>query len=196
MNDKVVRIELGDGKYTYVHDPVTGRQEALRYGQEWRDLVGDNLVYLLAQEVLEAQAKAKAFDMLSSKLSFVQEWMSEGKISSRYLGMYTPDVVRELLESFLLDQQPSAVAKAQYLVKRLDLGEGEVPFIAAHINHVVETETEELRESQHILSVAIGYALEAEDGMDWLRLWNEGDYHAARKGWPDSPNNVYPKEPK
>lgn len=65
MSDKVVRIELGDGKYTYVHDPVTGRQEALRYGQKWRDLVGDNFVYLLAQKVLEAEAKAKAFDMLS-----------------------------------------------------------------------------------------------------------------------------------
>ena len=42
-------IELDGGKYTYIFD--NGKQKALRYGEEWRDLTGDNLIYWMAVEL-------------------------------------------------------------------------------------------------------------------------------------------------
>lgn len=49
------RIDLEDGKYTYVLNEGTGEQYVLRYGEPWRELHGDKFVYLLANAVLEAQ---------------------------------------------------------------------------------------------------------------------------------------------
>lgn len=50
MTDQV-HIELDGGKYTYVlHED--GRQEALRYGEPWRELTGDNLIYNMADEII------------------------------------------------------------------------------------------------------------------------------------------------
>lgn len=51
------RIEI-DGKYTVIVDPLNFR--ALRYGEEWRDLCGDGLVFAMAQEILELQARLTA----------------------------------------------------------------------------------------------------------------------------------------
>ena len=48
-----MKIDLCDGKYTYILDEDTGVQEVLRYGEPWRkdDLLGDNLVLAMAQEI-------------------------------------------------------------------------------------------------------------------------------------------------
>ena len=40
--------------------PHSGRLKALRYGKEWRDLCGDNLVYYLALELQEAREKIES----------------------------------------------------------------------------------------------------------------------------------------
>lgn len=45
------RLDVYDGKYTLVWDDETGHLQALRYGEPWRDLVGDGLVLALFQEV-------------------------------------------------------------------------------------------------------------------------------------------------
>lgn len=51
MNNKLILdISLDNGKYTLPLDD-SGRLIALRYGEPWRDLVGDKLVLALAQEV-------------------------------------------------------------------------------------------------------------------------------------------------
>lgn len=44
------QIELEGGKYTVV-GIEDGRLRALRYGEEWRSLTGDNLVLCMAQEI-------------------------------------------------------------------------------------------------------------------------------------------------
>lgn len=46
-----MKIELCDGKYTYVLNETTGEQYALRNGEAWRDLTGDKFVMSLAQLV-------------------------------------------------------------------------------------------------------------------------------------------------
>jgi len=55
-------LELADGKYTIVL--ASGKEdfrfEALRYGNEWRNLAGDNLVLALVHKVQELQEAVRA----------------------------------------------------------------------------------------------------------------------------------------
>lgn len=48
-----MKIDLNDGKYTYIFD--NGKQKALRHGEEWRDLTGDNLIYWMACRIQELE---------------------------------------------------------------------------------------------------------------------------------------------
>lgn len=69
-----VKIELDDGKYTYVLH-ADGRQHALRHGELWRDLVGDKFVYCLAahaEELREQNEKLDA-DRAESKRLLLEE---------------------------------------------------------------------------------------------------------------------------
>lgn len=52
MSD-IDRISVADGKYTVVIDG--GKLSALRHGEPWRDLSGDNLIYWLAVELKAAR---------------------------------------------------------------------------------------------------------------------------------------------
>lgn len=55
MSEKPEEITVYDGKYTLIMDPSGLR--ALRYGEEWRDLVGDFFVMALGYEILELRAR-------------------------------------------------------------------------------------------------------------------------------------------
>jgi hypothetical protein len=51
-----IDVTVGEGKYRVIFGRDTTLQ-ALRYGEEWRKLDGDNLVLALAQEVQDLRAK-------------------------------------------------------------------------------------------------------------------------------------------
>lgn len=38
---------------------------------------------------------------------------------------------------------------------------------------------------------AIQFALETEDGLQFLRLWNEGEFDSIRREWPEAPEEIY-----
>lgn len=38
---------------------------------------------------------------------------------------------------------------------------------------------------------AIAFALEADEGMEFLRCWNQGDFDAIRDEWPEAPEAVF-----
>jgi hypothetical protein len=38
---------------------------------------------------------------------------------------------------------------------------------------------------------AIQFALETDDGLTFLRLWNQGDFDTTRREWPEAPEAVY-----
>jgi hypothetical protein len=38
---------------------------------------------------------------------------------------------------------------------------------------------------------AIQFALKADEGMAWLRCWNEGDFDACRREWPETPEECF-----
>jgi len=49
-------LEICNGKYT-VYQEKSGALKALRYGEPWQDLCGNNLVFYLMVELIEAQEK-------------------------------------------------------------------------------------------------------------------------------------------
>ena len=51
-------IELDNGKYTVMYDENNQYpMKCLRYGEEWRDLVGDNLIFWLCAKIEELEDK-------------------------------------------------------------------------------------------------------------------------------------------
>ncbi len=38
---------------------------------------------------------------------------------------------------------------------------------------------------------AIQFAIDGDDGLTWLRLWNYGDFDACRAEWPEAPEAAY-----
>lgn len=61
-----LRNELDNGKYTYIYQ--NGVQKALRYGEQWRDLTGDNFVFHMAHEIDELQAKVVELEAKNREL--------------------------------------------------------------------------------------------------------------------------------
>ena len=55
----LLSVAVCDGKYTVVQDH-NGYLRALRYGETWRDCVGDGLILALAQEVDDLRQKVEA----------------------------------------------------------------------------------------------------------------------------------------
>ena len=49
------RIDVCEGKYTVIND--NGKLSALRYGEPWRDLTGDNLIYWMMVEITSLREK-------------------------------------------------------------------------------------------------------------------------------------------
>jgi len=49
------RIDLNDGKYSVINDD--GRLTALRHGEPWRNLSGDNLIYWMFVEIVSLKAE-------------------------------------------------------------------------------------------------------------------------------------------
>ena len=51
-----MNIHLDNGKYTVVREGNGRVFKALRYGEEWRDLIGDNLILALCDRIEELEA--------------------------------------------------------------------------------------------------------------------------------------------
>ena len=63
-------IKLDNGKYTIIYDKNNQYPEkCFRYGEEWRDLVGDNLIFWLCKRIEDLETKI-------SELKFELEYES------------------------------------------------------------------------------------------------------------------------
>lgn len=63
------RIEIYDGKYTVVNNLSSGGGlHALRYGEEWRNLAGDNLVLAMYHEIVELQDKVTQLQATNTEI--------------------------------------------------------------------------------------------------------------------------------
>lgn len=45
--------------------------------------------------------------------------------------------------------------------------------------------------AQNAAVAAIQFALETDEGMTFLRCWNQGDFDVIRREWPDAPKEVF-----
>lgn len=68
-----VNISICDGKYTVIQAP-TGTTRVLRYGEEWRDVTGDNVIGGLAWELQEARDRIKRLEEAGGQLMM---WIGE-----------------------------------------------------------------------------------------------------------------------
>ena len=46
-------------------------------------------------------------------------------------------------------------------------------------------------QTQNAAVAAIQFALETADGLAFLRCWNEGNFDAIRREWPEAPEAVF-----
>lgn len=77
------KIELSDGKYTVINELSEGGGfRALRYGEEWRDLAGDNLIHAMFCEI----------ERLREGLSYISE---------DYRSFDSPEQVAEIADAYL-----------------------------------------------------------------------------------------------
>ena len=53
----IEKISVCDGKYEIVYDNKSGALSALRYGESWRNLSGDKMVFALFCEIQDLRAK-------------------------------------------------------------------------------------------------------------------------------------------
>jgi len=61
-----MRVSVENDKYTYVFH-LDGKAEVLRYGEPWRDAVGDKFIYCMAAEIETLRATLKVLtDALES----------------------------------------------------------------------------------------------------------------------------------
>lgn len=81
MSEKIVHI-VGDGKYTIIYED--GKLSALRYGEPWRDLVGDGMVLAMLQEINFLKEQREIDDLrITSLLSEVDHLTVQNKVLSR-----------------------------------------------------------------------------------------------------------------
>lgn len=50
---------------------------------------------------------------------------------------------------------------------------------------------EDLPPDAAVAAIAFALDYKTEDSMEFLRLWNQGDFEECRKWWPDAPAEVY-----
>lgn len=61
------------GKYTVISD--NGKLTALRYGEKWQDLCGNNLVYWMLMDAMTLKKERNdLYDALSLVLSWIDNW--------------------------------------------------------------------------------------------------------------------------
>jgi len=100
--------------------------------------------------------------------------------------------IDKLVDRFLTWRLPESVASDLCVVtpsKKSRCGTNLLTAIEAKqmLEHIFENEVEENNPS----GFAIEYALETEDGLEFLRLWNEGEFDLIRAEWTDCPEECF-----
>jgi hypothetical protein len=96
MSEPLLNVSIENGKYTVIQE-ATGRLHALRYGEPWRDCVGDNVIFHLAHYV--ANLRKLAEDAVIAEESQYVDWAKLNKDSPDYDPAYKveyPESVKKL----------------------------------------------------------------------------------------------------
>lgn len=60
-----------------------------------------------------------------------------------------------------------------------------------HLLGWLERMKEKYMQTQNSAVSAVQFALETDDGLAFLRCWNEGNFEAIRREWPEAPVSVF-----
>jgi hypothetical protein len=71
-----LNVSICDGKYTVIQES-TGGTRVLRYGEEWRDVTGDNVICGLAWELQESRDRIKRLEKSSQQLKSLNNKICE-----------------------------------------------------------------------------------------------------------------------
>ena len=70
-----MRKDYENGKYTIVFDESTGALYALRYGEYWKDLSGDKLIYqMLAEHLQVLEHNERLLSVCEELLESAEYW--------------------------------------------------------------------------------------------------------------------------
>ena len=94
-----MRHDFDDGKYTVIFDETSGRMSALRYGDEWRDLCGDKLIYSMLS----------AYDSTSLEVAQLQARVAELEAAINRLRIYIVGLPDGLTRDHMLDHVAEAL---------------------------------------------------------------------------------------
>ena len=86
-----LNVSICDGKYTVIQEP-TGETRVLRYGEEWRDVTGDNVIGGLAWELQESRKRIKLMKESLSRVARIAH--NGGLVSLSHLDAWT--IVRRI----------------------------------------------------------------------------------------------------
>ena len=84
-----VNISICDGKYTVIQAP-TGTTRVLRYGEDWRDVTGDNVIGGLAWELQEARDRIKRLEEAGDAVAAIigppgsAHWADENQVDAAW----------------------------------------------------------------------------------------------------------------
>ena len=73
-----LNVSICDGKYTVIQEPAGGTR-VLRYGEDWRDVTGDNVIGGLAWELQESRERIKRLeDALNGTINWIVKMANSG----------------------------------------------------------------------------------------------------------------------
>ena len=99
-----MRIELDNGKYTYCINDDGSDHKALRYGEEWRNLTGDTLIYHMGQRIAELDKRD------SEMLKRVS--VAEAQLLGKLIRRESSSLGQKLLEKHNLEQQAKGIEES------------------------------------------------------------------------------------
>lgn len=105
------QVELLGGQYTYIRYK-NGGQEALRYGDKWRNLTGDGFVYSLGAKVEELAAE---LERVQAELLTSKEHLDSTNIACNKAEKERDELKRQVEE--LNQQLETALCQARYIAK-------------------------------------------------------------------------------
>lgn len=65
------------------------------------------------------------------------------------------------------------------------------PLSGSGIETVLNALSDARAQNCYAAVAAIQYALENDEGLEFLRRWNQGDFDVLRREWPDVPDEVF-----
>lgn len=84
MNE-MIRVSICDGKYTIVQDS-SGRTNVLRYGGEWRDVTGDNVILGATYEIERLREQVKRLESILRQTELAIAFANRERNVIRMLG--------------------------------------------------------------------------------------------------------------